>query len=221
MQHRIDGNPDFGDLTVALEAGESVLVESGAMSRMSREMDLRTRLPGGFLRALVRKLFGGESFFLGEYTAREGGWIGLAPALPGTVLHERLDGGSLVLTAGSFLACSPSIDIRTRFGGLRSLFSGEGAFQLVCSGRGDLWFTGYGGVHERRLEGGETLRVDTGHVVAWDPSIDYRIRGMGGIKQTLFSGEGLILEFSGRGRIWVQTRNLPATAGWLTPYLFS
>lgn len=218
MQHRIEGNPDFGDLTVALEPGEKILVESGAMTRMSREMDLRTRLPGGFVRALIRKLFASESFFLGEYTAAHGGWIGLAPTLPGTVLHQRLDGESLILTAGSFLACTPGVEVRTRFGGLRALFSGEGAFQLVCSGRGDLWFTGYGGVHERRLDG-RRLRVDTGHVVAWDPSVDFAIRGMGGIKQTLFSGEGLVMEFSGEGRVWLQTRNLSATAGWLTPYL--
>lgn len=219
MQHRIDGNPDFGDLTVALEPGESILVESGAMTRMSREMNLKTRLVGGVFRGLMRKVFGGESFFLGEYRAERGGWIGLAPTLPGTVLHERVEGGrELVLTSGSFLACTPDIDMRTRFGGLRSLFSGEGAFQLRCTGEGDVWFTGYGGVHERRLENG-SLRVDTGHVVAWDATLDYGIRGMGGLKQTLFSGEGLVLEFSGTGRVWLQTRNLAGTAGWLTPYL--
>ena len=63
------------------------------------------------------------------------------------------------------------------------------------------------------------LVVDTGHVVAWEPSLSYTIGGMGGLKQTLFSGEGLVMRFSGHGRIYLQTRQMPALAGWLTPYL--
>ena len=60
--------------------------------------------------------------------------------------------------------------------------------------------------------------VDTGHVVAWEPSLSYTIGGMGGIKQTLFSGEGLVMRFTGQGKIFLQTRHLPALAGWLTPF---
>ena len=67
--------------------------------------------------------------------------------------------------------------------------------------------------------GGEALVVDTGHVVAWESTLDYSIGGMGGLKQTLFSGEGLVMNFTGRGRIWLQTRTLGQTAGWLVPYL--
>jgi uncharacterized protein (TIGR00266 family) len=217
MKFQIDGNPDFGDLTVQLAPGDTILCESGAMSRMTTALDVNSRLLGGFVRASVRKLFGGESFFVGEYSAPNGGFVALAPSMPGTVLHRRLDGDAIHLTAGSFLACTPGVELRTRFGGLRSFFSGEGAFFLECTGQGDLFYNAYGGVVEKTIDG--EFIVDTGHLVAWEPSLTYKIGGMGGIKQTLFSGEGLVMRFSGRGKLWVQTRHLAGVAGWLIPYL--
>ena len=217
MKFDIRGNPDYGQVVVELRPGEKVLAESGAMSRMDSGLELNTRLMGGVLRALSRKVLGGESFFLAEYTGPRGGEIAFSPALPGTVQHYRLSGNRLVLTSGSFLACSEGVDMRTRFGGLKSFFSGEGAFLLEVSGEGDVFCNAYGAVIERDVRGG--LTVDTGHVVAWEPSLDYRITGMGGIKSTLFSGEGLVMSFRGDGRIWLQSRTLGQTAGWLIPYL--
>ncbi len=217
MQLDILGNPDFGEISLVLEPGEKINVESGAMSRMSPSLELRSHLGGGILPALGRKVLGGESFFLGEYGGPTGGALCLSPALPGTVLHEHLENSELILTAGSFLACTTGIDISTRFGGLRSLFSGEGAFIVRARGTGELFFNAYGGVVCKEVEG--SMRVDTGHVVAWEPTLDYAISGMGGLKSTLFSGEGLTMNFQGHGRLWLQTRNLPGTAGWLTPFL--
>jgi len=106
-----------------------------------------------------------------------------------------------------------------RFGGLRALFSKEGAFVIECSGQGELFFNSYGGVLEREIDG--SLIVDTGHVVGWEPTLSYAIRGSGGLKQTLFSGEGLVMEFSGRGKIYLQTRTMPETASWLGKYLLA
>ncbi len=217
MQLDILGNPDYGELAIDLEPGEKLQVESGAMSRMSPGLELRTHLMGGILPALVRRVFGGESFFMGEYGGPNGGQICLSPGLPGTVVHQHLENSELVLTAGSFLACTSGIDLKTRFGGLRALFSGEGAFVLRAQGTGELFFNAYGAVIEKQING--SLRVDTGHAVAWDPTLDYSIAGMGGLKSTIFSGEGLTMDFQGTGRLWVQTRNLPATAGWLSPFL--
>jgi uncharacterized protein (TIGR00266 family) len=217
MRFELRGNPDYGHVVVELAPGERVLSEGGAMSRMSASLELRTRLAGGLLRALARKVLGGESFFLAEYSGREGGQLVLSPRLPGAVVHRRLDGGRLTLTGGSFLAAGDGVELRTRFGGLKSLFSGEGAFLLDVSGQGELFFNTYGALVERDVDG--ELVVDTGHVVGWEPTLDYTIGGMGGLKQTLFSGEGLVMRFRGRGRIWLQTRTLGQTAGWLVPYL--
>ena len=216
MQFEIDGNPDFGEVVVALGPDEDLLVESGAMSRMSADLDVRATTMGGLFKALGRKVFAGESLLLGRYHSKRGGIVALSPSYPGTVLHRKLAGDTLMLTKGSFLGCSAGVELKTRFGGLRSIFSKEGAFLIECTGQGDLFFNAFGAVEEHLLDG--ELIVDTGHVVAWEPGLSYKIQGMGGLKQTLFSGEGLTMRFAGHGKIWVQTRTLCELAGWLTPY---
>jgi uncharacterized protein (TIGR00266 family) len=216
MKFNIDGNPDYGDLTVVLEPGESIWTESGAMSRMSSHLSMKSHVIGGPLQGLVRKFLGGQSLFVGEYTASQMGFVGLSPAYPGCVLHRKIGSDTLWLTAGSFLACTPGMQIRPRFGGFKALFSSEGVVLLEVSGSGDLFYSAFGAVIEREIDGEFT--VDTGHVVAWEPTLDYTIGGMGGLKQTLFSGEGLVMRFAGHGRIWLQTRHLPSLAGWLAPY---
>ena len=96
------------------------------------------------------------------------------------------------------------------------MFSGEGAFFIECSGEGDLFFNTFGALIEKEINGSFT--VDTGHVVAWEPSLNYSIRGMGGLKSTLLSGEGVAMQFSGRGKIYLQTRTMDSLANWLIPF---
>ena len=186
------------------------------MSRMSSHLELKSHIIGGVLQGLIRKFFGGQSLFVGEYTASQLGFVALSPSFPGCVLHRRLENEPLMLTAGSFLACTRGVQIKPRFGGLKAVFSSEGVVLLEISGPGELFFNAYGAVVEREIDG--SLTVDTGHVVAWEPTLDYTIGGMGGLKQTLFSGEGLVMNFSGRGKLWLQTRHLRGVAGWLAPY---
>lgn len=216
MRVALHGNPDAAEATISLEAGETFLAESGAMTRMSPTVDITPRLTGGLLGSLGRKLFGGESLVMGEYQARQAGEVSISNTTPGTIVHRTLNDESLVLAAGAFIACSPDIKIRTRTHGLRQLFSGSGAFVLECSGRGDLIMGSFGSVIEKKVDGQFT--VDTGHVFAWEPGLDYRIRGMGNLKSTLLSGEGLVMDFSGNGTLWVQSRNLGSLAHWLNPF---
>ena len=105
--------------------------------------------------------------------------------------------------------------LATRFGGIKAFFSGEGAFVIACRGYGQVFFNSYGAILEREVHG--TLVVDTGHVVGWEPTLEYTIRGMGGVKQTLFSGEGLVMAFEGVGKIYLQSRHVPALVRWLAP----
>ena len=135
MKFDVSGNPAYGDLTIALEAGESIWSEGGAMSRMSSHLELKTRLVGGLFKSVVRRLVGGESLFISEYTAPKMAFVSLTPACPGSVLHRKMDGDTFYLTAGSFLACSPGMNLQTRFGGLRAFFSGEGGFLIEVSGQ--------------------------------------------------------------------------------------
>lgn len=217
MDYTIRGNPDYGSVDFSLDRGDKILVESGSMSMMDADLPIDAQVIGSKLGALARKLAGGESFFVGAYGGERAGKVSISPGLPGTVVHYPLNGEPLRLTAGAFLACTEGVELKTRFGGVKALMSGEGAFFLDAVGQGDLFFNAYGAVIEKELDG--ELVVDTGHLVAWEPSIDYKTSGMGGIKQTLFSGEGLVMRFSGRGKIWLQTRTLPHTAGWITPFL--
>jgi len=123
----------------------------------------------------------------------------------------------LNIMAGGFLACTPGVNIKAKFGGLKALFSGEGAFLLEASGSGDLFFNSFGGVVEKEING--EFIVDTGHVVAFDPTLDYKITGMGSFKSTMLSGEGMVMRFSGNGKLYLQTRNVSGIASWLTPRL--
>ncbi len=216
MEYTINGNPDYGHLTVQLGPGERFIAEGGAMSWMSDGTRVKARLMGGFLRALIRKLVGGESLFVGEYTNPQGGEVTFSPAVPGVVNQRSLRGETLVLTGGSFMACSPDVRLGVKFGGLKAMFSGEGLFLIECRGDGDVFFNTYGAMIEKEVDG--SLTVDTGHVVAWEPTLSYTISGMGGLKSTLLSGEGLAMRFSGRGKLYLQTRTMDSLASWLVPF---
>jgi len=217
MKFDIKGNPSYGEVDVELGPAEVILIEPGAMSRMSSNMSSSFQRQGGFFSAMFRKMFGGENFFLGKYEHPDGGTLTFAPSIPGAVEHYNLSNNHLNIMAGSFLACTPGVNIKAKFGGLKALFSGEGAFLLEASGNGDLFFNSFGGIIEKEING--EFIVDTGHVVAFEPTLNYKISGMGNWKSTMLSGEGLVMTFNGAGKIYLQTRTVDGIASWLTPRL--
>jgi len=217
MKAKIRGNPDFGNLEVTLGPNEHFLMESGAMASMTPGFEVDARLMGGFFSAVVRKLMAGESLLVGDYCHPRGGSLTISPAVPGTVKQTRIErGDTLFLQGGAFLAGEPSLEVTTAFGGLKALFSGEGAFFLKVEGHGELFFNAYGGVVERQVNG--ALTVDTGHLVGWESTLDWKIGKMGSLKTALFSGEGLVMNFSGQGKVYLQSRSMSGLAGWLGKY---
>lgn len=214
LRWEIRNRPSYASLVVELGGGE-IVAEAGAMVSMSGSgIETAARVVGG-LGALVRKVFGGESFFM---TSFEGsGELRLAPTLVGDIEHFYLSGNEIFSEPGAFLAATPGVKTSTSFAGLRGLLGGEGAFFLRHDGVGDLFLNGYGAILEVAVEG--SYVVDTGHLVAWDGSLDFRVKGAGGLKSVLFSGEGLVVELTGRGKVWIQTRTLDSFAGTLVPYL--
>jgi uncharacterized protein (TIGR00266 family) len=229
MQHRIEHGPVFAWLRVALAPGESVLAEAGAMVTRTPALGMATRLNAGkragffriivaFFVALMRKLFGGETMFVNEFSGPTGGEVVLAPSLAGHIMQKQLAGGQrLFVQRGSWLASTGDIDAKLRFGGLRTLLGGEGLVLLECQGTGEVFLNSYGGITPVEVNG--KFIVDTGHIVAFDGTLDFKVRSVGGFKSFLFSGEGLVCEFAGRGTIYVQSRNLDALVSWLTPLL--
>ena len=109
------------------------------------------------------------------------------------------------------------MDLKLKFGGLKTLLGGEGLFLLRASGTGNLFINAYGGIRELDLAG--PFIVDTGHIVAFEESLSFNVKKVGGWKSTLLSGEGLVCEFNGKGKLWIQTRNVGAMVSWLRPML--
>ncbi len=231
MEHTITHGPSFALGTLELTSRESVTVEAGSLVGMSDGLRVRTRIGGNrgggftgvfrFFTALVRKLLGGRTLFVNTCSAREGatGKLLVAPSLAGDIVHLELDGDrGLVVQGGSYLASGEGVAVKTRFGGLKGLFSSEGTFWVRCGGKGDIWISAYGAVHEIEVDG--SAEVDTGHVVAFDDSLDFQVRGSSSLKAALLTGEGLTAHFRGRGRVLIQSRNLGGTLHWITPKLY-
>jgi uncharacterized protein (TIGR00266 family) len=219
MQIDIEYSPAYAMATTTLDAGESVKSEAGAMVAMSGGVRLETST-GGIVKGLKRMALGGESFFLTTYTAEQAGaQVAFAPSLPGDVVHQSLAGETMFVQSGSYLASGPGVDVETRWGGAKTFFSREGLFVLKASGTGDLLLSSYGAIHERTLAAGETFTVDTGHMVAWSERVQYSVRKIAGWKATLTSGEGLVVDLTGPGTVYLQTRSPESFIDWLAPKL--
>lgn len=219
MHVTIEKGPAFALARVALDQGESLLAESGAMVSMSGTMDIQTGMKGGFLKAVARKLLTSESFFQNTFTAgRAPGEVTLAPALPGDIQQREMSGESFILQSGSYLASDPRVEIETKWGGLKTFFSREGLFLLRAHGTGTLLFSSYGAIVEVQVPASGYV-VDTGHIVAFEPSLQWEVTKVGGLKSLVFSGEGLVCRFTGSGRLWLQTRSFDSFLGQVIPHL--
>jgi uncharacterized protein (TIGR00266 family) len=182
-------------------------------------VSVETKANGGVLGSLKRSVLGGESFFQNTFTAETAGEVTLAPPLAGDIVEYELDGESILVQSGSYMASDTEVEIDTKFGGGRSFFGGEGLFLLKATGTGPVYLSSYGAIHEVELDAGEEYTVDTGHIVAFEESASFDVRRVGGLKSTLFSGEGLVCTFTGPGKVWLQTRSQDALLAWLIPKL--
>ncbi len=213
MKYEVQYKGSYAILRVMLPLGAEVVVEPGAMVYMRGPVEVQTST-GGIWKALKRTLLGGESFFMNRYISKGDAEIGLAPELPGDIDVIQVS-GTLFVQSTSYLASDTSLDLDVSFGGFKSFFAGEGIFLLKLQGYGDVAVSSFGAIKMLQLEPGETITIDTGHVVAFDGSVSWNVRTFGGLKSTLFGGEGLVCEFRGPGRVYIQTRNYPAFVEWI------
>ena len=209
LNFTIDGDPDYGFVTVQLPANEMIKVESSAMATMDTNLQMKTKFKGG-----IGRMVTGESLFINEFTAEGApGEIGIAPGAPGDLSHQYLDNQTIFLQNSAFVACSKDVNVETKWQGLtKGFFSGESLFLIRCSGVGDLWFNTYGAIIEIDIT--EDYVVDTGNIVGFTEGLDYKITKVGGYKSLFFSGEGFVCRFSGQGKVWIQTRGVDALVGW-------
>ncbi len=210
--------PSFGVARLALAPNEPARVEAGAMMAMSPGVVVQAKMEGGFLKSMKRAALGGESFFVTTYTApQQGGFVDVASRLPGDLLSfEVTPQLPLVIQKGSWLASGHGVELDTHWGGFKNLFGSEGGFVLHASGAGPVVVGCYGALETWELAPGQTITIDTGHMVAYDASIGVGLRKVtGGLVQSFKSGEGLVFDFTGPGRVMTQTRNPNELLGWL------
>ena len=203
--------PAMSLAVVDLGPGETISAEAGAMVGMSTNLDMQTGMPqGGFLKNLGRSLFGGESFFRNNFTAMNGpGQVLLAHALPGDITTIPVPNTGLYIQSSSFIASSLAVDLNSKVGGFKSFLAGEGLFVLEATASGPnepIVVGAFGGIQELVCDG--NLVIDTGHLVCWDTTLQYRTtKSASGWIASFLSGEGLVVQFEGQGRVWIQSRN--------------
>jgi uncharacterized protein (TIGR00266 family) len=215
MQVDINSGPAFAYGEITLPPGGKVRVEAGAMAMTRGDVQMTTSTQGGFMKGLKRTL-GGESFFVNDFSSTTGGLVGVAAALPGDMAEVTLDGThALMVQSGSWIASDASIDVDSKWGGGKTFFSGEGLILLRCTGQGELLMSAYGAIRAMSLAQGEVLTLDTGHVVAFDDTVTYAVRKAGSWKSTILGAEGLVTDFTGPGRVWMQTRSSSDLVAWI------
>jgi uncharacterized protein (TIGR00266 family) len=229
VDYKIHGD-DMQFVEVELDPGESAVAEAGAMMYMSGGIGMETifgdgssQRSVGVMGALLgagRRLLTGESLFMTVFTNQASGkqHVAFAAPYPGKILALDLRqlGGALICQKDSFLCAARGVSIGIAFQRRLGvgLFGGEGFIMERLEGDGMCFVHAGGMVHPLDLQGGQTLRVDTGCIVALQPSVSYDIQLVGGVKTALFGGEGLFFAtLSGPGRIWLQSLPLSRLAG--------
>ncbi len=230
VAHEITHGPSFAMLRVDVQPGQTVIAEAGAMVARHQHVNMEVKMNAGkspgffaklkaFFIALIRKVVGGETFFVNHFSVQQQpGSVWVAPGTSGQIQYRRMQGETLIMSSGAYLAHVGDIDMKMKFGGFRALLAKEGAFFLEMSGSGDLWFNSYGGIHAVPVNG--SYIVDNGHLVAYEGNLQFDIKSAGGgLMGFVASGEGLVCEFKGQGTVYIQSRNLDSLVGWLTPML--
>lgn len=220
MQVEILYRPAYSVARVLLNRNEKIQVESGAMVGMSPNLEMETQAKGGILKSISRSMFGGESFFMNTYTGIvDGDSILLAPPLPGDISVIELQGETLMVQSGSYLASTEGLTVDTKWSGAKTFFGSEGLIMLKVSGMGTLIVSSYGAIHPMELEAGQKYVIDSGHLVTFDSQIGFNVKKVAGWKSTLFSGEGLVVELTGPGKLNLQSRSQDSFLSWLIPRL--
>ncbi|XCN75351.1 MAG: TIGR00266 family protein [Candidatus Electrothrix aestuarii] len=215
MDIKIHYRPGCSAALVTLQPGEVLTAEGGAMITMSGDVDITTtthkKESGGIVKALKR-MVSGESFFLNHFTAGEKkGKVFLGTALPGDMMAYELDNERLIVQSGSYVASSEGVEIDLGWQGFKSMFSGEGMFWLNISGKGKVLINSFGAIYPVKVKG--EYIVDTGHIVAFNETLDFTLTKAGKSWASSFlGGEGLVCKFKGNGTVWCQSHN-PSSFG--------
>ncbi|MEM6869121.1 MAG: TIGR00266 family protein [Cyanobacteria bacterium P01_F01_bin.3] len=202
--------PDSAIAKFHMDPQEELLAEAGAMVAMSSHINVSTTLrkgKGGGVLGGLKRMVAGESLFISVFRSGSSpAEIYLAPKLMGDILPYQLSDTELVIQSTSYLASTPGVQIDLGFTGFKSLFSGESIFWLTANGSGLVMLNAFGSIYEIDVDG--EYVVDTGHIVAFERTLDYSItKANKSWAGAFFGGEGFVCQFRGRGKVFCQTHN--------------
>ncbi len=208
ISYRIDGTT-LPVVSIELEAGEVIYSESGGMSWMTGNVEMKTHSGGG-LGKMFKRALSGESLFITDFYVNSGrGTVAFASEFPGKIIPFNLRAGeSIIVQKDAFMCAEKSVDMdmhfRKRLG--TGIFGGEGFIMQRITGPGLAFLEVDGEVIEYQLEPGQQLKVDTGHLAAMEASVDFDVTMLKGFRNILLGGEGLFLaSVRGPGKVWLQT----------------
>ena len=209
---------------ISLNKGETVYTQTGGMSYQTDGIEMKTNARGGIMKSLGR-MFSGESIFMANYTAeRDGATIAFATTVPGDIIPVDLNQmpNGLIVQKGSFLCAEDSIETSVTFTKRFSagLVGGEGFILQKAQGKGMLFLEVDGDPIEKELMPGEVLKVDTGNVVAFEPSVSYEVEVVKGLGNIFLGGEGIFLtRLVGPGKVILQSQNFGDFVGRILPFI--
>ena len=207
-------------VVIALEPGEQLTSEAGAMMFVSGDIEMDVEMPGGLAAGLKRSVLSGESLFLATYTARSAGAVGICGPFPGSIRQHEL-AGEIICEKHAYLGHHGDVAIESAFAkkmGMGLTGGGEGFFLQRLKGNGTVWLHGGGDFIDFDLTDGQTLQVDTGCMVMLEPTVRYEVKLQGGLsastlKKAAFGGEGLhLVQMTGPGHVTLQTLPFSRTA---------
>lgn len=222
VAYRIEGTT-LPVLIVNLKPGERVYSSSGGMSWMTQQVEMETNAGGG-LGKMFRRALSGESLFIVDYFVNNGeGELAFASEFPGKIVELALaNGQQMIVQKDSFMCAEKQVDVdmhfRKKLGA--GLFGGEGFILQKLTGPGMAFVNFDGEIVKKTLAPGEVLRVDTGHVAMFEPTVDFDIQMIKGLSNLLLGGEGLFLAtLRGPGNVWLQTMPMSKLAQRIAQYM--
>ncbi|TWU00408.1 hypothetical protein Pla108_13590 [Botrimarina colliarenosi] len=222
MQFEVEHAPTFSVLTVSLDEGETVYAQPHAMVSMTPRVEIRAKLGAqqatrGWIGGL-KNLLTGESLFAAIFMAKAAEQqVVLAPETIGEVFSLPLgEGRGYYLTRGAYLASSPEVLLAVKYGGVRGFLAAKGWFLMHATGEGTVFCSSHGAIVRRELAEGERFVVDNKYVVAFSDTVEYQlVKATDSLRDSVFSGEGLVNRYTGPGTVYYQTRSRPSMGGLL------
>lgn len=218
MNFEIKYQPSYSMLVAKLNPGEQITAEAGAMTYMTPNLEIHTRKrEKSFWGTLGMAIIGGQSFFVNDYVATNGAGEAAFVAAPvGDI--KQLDlapGAGYIIQKSAYIASTQGIDLDIKWEGFTKGLFGNGLFMIRATGSGQMFINTFGAIDTHKLQAGETLIVDNFHLVGFSETCSYKVTKLGGLKETIFSGEGLVTQITGPGEVHIQTKNIQEFTEWL------